>query len=168
MGSGGVPFGAFDEIAKEDLHLGGIGDFDGHGVATGDRGEDVDAFGFHRTGEIAFEVADTFHANAGGGVKFVPGNGRAAGDIAGTDLDIEMREGFDNAFLVGLEFILGEGVADFLVGYLEEIDGRELVLVVGRAGRGRSGGRGRFGGGLGFGRGFSGEGRERGFGRGGF
>ena len=166
MGAGGVPFGTFDEVPEEDFYLGGIGDFDGHGVATGDRGQDVDAFGFHRAGEIAFEIADAFHADAGSGVKFVAGDGRASGDVSGADLDIKMRKGFDNAFLVGLEFILGEGGADFLVGFLEEVDGGEFVFVVGRAGRGWNGGRGGFGGGLGFGSRFGGERRERGFGGG--
>ena len=52
VGGGGVPLGTLDQVAQEDFNFGGVGDLDRHGVATGDGGEDVDALGFHRAGEI--------------------------------------------------------------------------------------------------------------------
>ncbi len=170
------PFGRFDEVAEEDFDFGGVGDFDGDGIATGDGGEDVDAFGFHGTGEIAFEIADTFHADAWSGIKFVAGDGGAAGDVAWANLDIEVGEGFDDAELVGFEFVFGVGGADIAFGFLEELNGWEFIGVVGGASGGGSGSG--FGGGFWFGRGggggFLGGGSGGGggglfcFGRGGF
>ena len=100
MGGGGVPLGTFDEIAEEDFDFRGVGDLDGDRVATGDGGENVDAFCFHGAGKIAFEITDSFHADAGGGVEFVASDGGAAGDVAGADLDIEVGEGLDDSLLV--------------------------------------------------------------------
>ena len=144
------PFGRFDEVAEEDFDFGGVGDLDGDGIATGDGSEDVDAFGFHGTGEIAFEIADTFHADAWGGIEFVAGDGGAAGNIAWADLDIEVGEGFDDTELVGFEFVFGVGGADIAFGFLQEFDGGEFIGIVGGASGGGSGSG--FGGGFRFGR----------------
>jgi hypothetical protein len=162
MGGGGVPLGTFDEIAEEDFDFRGVGDLDGDRVATGNGGENVDAFRLHRSGKIAFEITDSFHADAGGGVEFVASDGGAAGDVAGADLDIEVGERLDDSLLVGLKFVLGEGGANVFFRFLKKIDGGEFVFVVGGTGCGGGGRRGGFGSGLGFGSGIGWEGRERG------
>lgn len=158
MGGRGVPLGTIDQVAQKDFYLGGIGDLDGDGVAAGYGGEDVDALRFHAAGEIAFEVADAFHPNAWGGVKFVAGDGGAAGDVAGADLNIKVGEGFDDALLIGFEFVFGKGGAYIFFRFLQKVDGGKFVFVVGRAGGSRDWGRGGFGGGLGFGSGVAGQG----------
>ena len=68
-----------------------------------------------------------------------------------------MGKSFDNALLVGFEFVLGKGGANIFFRFLQEIDGREFVFVVGGAGGGGDGGRGGFGGGFGFGGGVGGK-----------
>ena len=158
MGGGGVPLGTIDQVAQKDFYLGGIGDLDGDGVAAGYGGEDVDALRFHAAGEIAFEVADAFHPNAWGGIKFVAGDGGAASDVAGADLNIKVGEGFDDALLIGFEFVFGKGGADIFFRFLQKVDRGKFVFVVGRAGGGRDWGRSGFGGGLGFGSGVAGQG----------
>ncbi len=154
VSGGGVPLRTFDQVTEENFDFGGVGDLDGDGVAAGNRSEDVNAFGFHGAGKIAFEVADPFHANARGGVKFVASDGGSPGDVAGADLDIEVGQSFDNALLVGFEFVFRKGGANIFFGFLEKIDGGKFVFVVGRASGSRDGGGGGLGGGFGFGGGF--------------
>ncbi len=156
------PFGRFDKVAEEDFDFGGVGDFDGDGIATGDGGEDVDPFRFHGSSEIAFEIADAFHADAWSGIEFVTGDSGTAGDIAWADLDIEVGEGFDDTELVGFEFFFGVGGAGIAFGFLQKLDGGEFIGIVGGASGGGSGSG--FGGGFWFGRG--GGGRFFGGGRG--
>ena len=162
MGGGGVPLGTIDQVAQKDFYLGGIGDLDGDGVAAGYGGEDVDALRFHAAGEIAFEVADAFHPNAWGGIKFVAGDGGAASDVAGADFDIEMGEGFDDSLLIGLQFVLRKSGADIFFRFLKKVDGGKFIFVVGGAGGGGDWGRGGFGGGFGFGSGVAAQGWKRG------
>ncbi|KRP33109.1 MAG: hypothetical protein ABS33_05225 [Verrucomicrobia subdivision 6 bacterium BACL9 MAG-120924-bin69] len=162
VSGGGVPLGTFDQVPQEDFDFRGVGDFDGHGVATGDGSEDVDALGFHGASEIPFQITDPLHSNARSGVKFVSGDGGPAGDVARADLNVEVGESFDNALLVGFEFILRKGGADIFLRFLEEIDRWEFVFVVGGASGGGDGGGSGFWGGFRFG---GGVGRKSGQGR---
>ena len=115
VGAGGVPFFRFDQVTEKDFDLGGIGDFDGDGVATRNGGKNIDAFGLHGAGQVALEIDDTFHANTRGGIKFVAGDGGSAGDVARTDLDVEMSQGLHDALLVRFEFVFGVGGAGVLL-----------------------------------------------------
>ena len=162
MGGGGVPLGTFDKIAEEDFDFRGVGDFDSDRVAAGDGGKNVDSFRLHRAGKITFEVTDSLHSDSWGGIKFVAGDGGAAGDVARTHLDIEVGEGFDDSLLVGLQFVLRKGRANVFFRFLKKVDGGEFVFVVGRAGGGWGGRRGGFGRGLGFGSRIGWERGERG------
>jgi len=101
MGAGAGPLAGLQQIAEQHLDFGGVGDLDGHGVPARDGGEDVDALRLHGAGQVALQIDDALHADAGSGVELVAGDGRTAGDIARADLDVEMGEGLHNPLLVG-------------------------------------------------------------------
>ena len=79
--------------------LAGVGDLDADGVLAGDGGEDIDAFGAGGAGDVCLELGNAGNAEAGGGVDFVTGDGRSAGDVAGSDIDAEGFEGLDDGGL---------------------------------------------------------------------
>ena len=99
-----------------------VGDLDADGVLAGDGREDVDALGAGGAGDVRLELGDARNPQPGGRIDLVAGDGRAAGDVAGGDLDAEGLEGLDDDPLVGEKL-----VAVRL--------GRVLLVLVRRAGR---------------------------------
>jgi hypothetical protein len=115
VGRGGVPLSAFDQVAEENFDFGGVRNLNGDGVTSRNWGEDVDSFCFHGAGKIALKITDAFHPDSGSWIEFVAGDGGPAGDVARTYLDIEMGKSFNDALLVGLEFVFREGRANILL-----------------------------------------------------
>ena len=109
-------------VLTEIRHLDADGTFAGHGR------EDVDAFGLERGGDVVGERGDFFQLHAGRGMQFVARDGRAFGDVAERDLDVELRERLLHEPRVGHEFLLGLGRLDGHVRVLEKIHRRQLVI----------------------------------------
>ena len=119
------------------LVLTGIGHLDADGAFAGHGREDVDALGLERGGDVVGERGDFFQLHAGRGMQFVARDGRAFGDVAERNLDVELRERLLHEPRVGHQFLLGLGGLDGHVRVLEKIQRRQLVIADhGRRGHG--------------------------------
>jgi hypothetical protein len=127
-GLGIAPFVGFEQVAHDDLGLDEIGNLDADGAFAGNGREDVDALGLERGGDVVRERGDLFQLHAGRGMQFVARDGRAFGDVAERNLDVELRERLLHEPRVGHQLLLGLGRLDRHVRVLEKIHRRQLVI----------------------------------------
>ena len=130
FGFGGDEVFAFEQFAQGDFLLFGIGDFDADGVLAGDGRQDIDALGARGACEVAFAGGDAIHADALCGINFVARDGRAFGDVSCGHGDAEFSERFDDAILDAEQFVVAGNDAVFGVHRIEQIEGREFVVLV--------------------------------------
>ena len=108
--------------------------FDADGAFAGNRRENVDALGFERGGDVVVERGDLFQLHAGRRMQFVARDGRALGDVAERDFDVELRERLLHQPRIGHQFFFGLRRLDRHVRMLEEIQRRQLVIADHRRG----------------------------------
>ena len=123
-----APFVRLEQIAHDDFRLDGIRHFDADGTFSRHGREDVDALGLERGGDVVGERGDFFQLHAGRGMQFVARDGRAFGDVAERNLDVELRERLLHEPRVGHQFLLRLGRLDGHVRVLEKIHRRQLII----------------------------------------
>ena len=106
------PFLGFEYVAHDDQRLDRVRHFDADGAFAGHGRENVDALGFDRGGDVIVERADFFKLHARRRMKFVARDGRALGDVAERNFDVELRERLLHEPRVGHQFLLRLGRFD--------------------------------------------------------
>ena len=119
-----------------------VGHLDAHGGLAGDGGLHAHIRHGQVQGDVIGQRGDAADLDARHGLHLIPGDRRAAGNIQHTGADPKALQRVHQLLGVGLQLILGVGVA-FLLGFFKQLDGRVLILVgvhrLGFLGRGRSG-----------------------------
>jgi len=123
-----APFVRLEQVAHDDFGFDVIRHLDAHGAFAGHGREDVDALGLERGGDVVRERGDFFQLHPGRGMQFVAGDGRAFGDVAERNFDLELRERLLHEPRVGHEFLLGLGRLEGHVRVLEKIHRWQLVI----------------------------------------
>src|SRR5208282_6482699 len=123
-----APFLGLEHVAHDDLGLDRVGHFDADGAFAGDGGEDVNPLGFDRGRDVVGEGGDFFKLHARRRMKFVTRDGRAFGDVAERNFDLELGERLLHQPRVGHQFLLGLRGLYGQVRVLEKIQRRQLII----------------------------------------
>ena len=132
-GFGFGPFFRLQQVAHDDLGLHRVGNFHANRAFTGDRREDVDAFGFKGSGDVVAERGDFFEANAGSRVQFVARDGWALGDVAQRHFDVELRERALHEPRVGHQLLFRLRWPHGLIRQVQEVHRRKLIIANSRS-----------------------------------